>query len=112
MLLGLSACVTVPPRAVPEAGTQAGETPAAATNQPAKGLTDEQLKTLETGAGDYLLGAGDVVQLYAMDVAELNRNYVIGPDGKITVPGVGVVSLDQTLCLWVVIRQGRMEETR
>ncbi len=90
LLLGLSACVTVPPRAAPEAGGA----PSEATNQPSMGLTAEQLKTLEIGAGDYLLGAGDVVQLYAMDVAELNRNYVIGPDGKITVPGVGVVSLD------------------
>jgi len=101
LLLGLSACVTAP-RAVPAAGGKVGETSAVATNdattvvtnQPAKGLTADQLKTLEADAGDYLLGAGDVVQLYAMDVAELNRNYVIGPDGKITVPGVGVVSLD------------------
>ncbi|MEI6315246.1 MAG: SLBB domain-containing protein, partial [Syntrophus sp. (in: bacteria)] len=34
------------------------------------------------------------IQIYATDVAEINRNYVIGPDGKITLPGIGVLSLD------------------
>ena len=95
LILGLASCASTPPRTIPPAtGDAAGLAPATATNEPAKGLTSEQLKTLETEGGDYLLGSGDVVQLYAMDVAELNRRYVIGPDGKITVPGVGVVSLD------------------
>lgn len=58
------------------------------------GLTPEQLQVLDAQVGDYRLGAGDQVQLYAVDIAELNRKYVIGPDGKITVPGIGVVSLD------------------
>jgi polysaccharide biosynthesis/export protein len=57
-------------------------------------LTQEQLNLLETEIGDYRLGAGDQVEVYAMDVTELNRKYVIGPDGKITLPGIGVVSLD------------------
>jgi polysaccharide biosynthesis/export protein len=63
-------------------------------DQPSHGLTQEQLKLLETETGDYRLGAGDQIQVYAMDVAEINRKYVIGPDGKITLPGIGVVSLD------------------
>jgi len=58
------------------------------------GLTEEQLQLLEAEIGDYRLGAGDQIQIYAMDVAEINRKYVIGPDGKITLPGIGVVSLD------------------
>jgi len=95
LLLGLTACVSVPRMATPSSGSPVEGTPAATmTNQPSKALTAKQLEILEAGVGDYLLGAGDVVQLYAMDVAELNRRYVIGPDGKITVPGVGVVSLD------------------
>jgi polysaccharide biosynthesis/export protein len=64
------------------------------SDQPSRGLTEEQLQLLEAEIGDYRLGAGDLVQVYAMDVAEINRKYVIGPDGKITLPGIGVVSLD------------------
>jgi len=94
LLLGLTACVSTPPRSIPVSVAPADNASPAVTNQSGKALTPEQVTTLEAGAGDYLLGAGDVVQLYAMDVAELNRRYVIGPDGKITVPGVGVVSLD------------------
>ena len=59
-----------------------------------RGLTDEQVKDLESVRGDYHLGAGDVIQLYTLDATELNRRYAIGPDGKITVPGIGVVPLD------------------
>ena len=64
------------------------------TNAPNRRLTTEQLQSLQTELGDYKLGAGDEVQIYAMDIVELNRRYVIGPDGKITVPGFGVVMLD------------------
>jgi len=92
LLLSLSACVTPPPPAAapePVSGDTAAEAP-----KPSQGLTAEQLKILETEAGDYRLGAGDVLELYCMDVPELNRKYVLGPDGKTTLPGVGVVSLD------------------
>ena len=84
LALGLAGCATqlvLPP-------------PAAPANAPSRGLTAEQLKSLQTELGDYKLGAGDEIQIYAMDIAELNRKYVIGPDGKITVPGFGVVPLD------------------
>ena len=95
LLFGLTACVSAPQRSAPMPGNPPEDTPVAGTtNQPGNALTANQLELLEAGVGDYLLGAGDVVQLYAMDVAELNRRYVIGPDGKITVPGVGVLSLD------------------
>ena len=67
--------------------------PARAT-APSRSMSAEQLKSLQMELGDYKLGAGDEVQIYAMDIAELNRKYVIGPDGKITVPGFGVVLLD------------------
>lgn len=87
LLLGLSACVSQPPPA-PAPDADAGLT------KPSKGLSPEQLKLLETEVGDYRLGAGDVLELYCMDVPELNRRYVLGPDGKITVPGVGVIPLD------------------
>ena len=94
LLLGLTACVSTPPRAILESGGQAGDASVMATNAPGNVLVAEQLKLLETEVADYRLGAGDVVQLYALDVAELNRKYVIGPDGKIAIPGVGVMSLD------------------
>ncbi len=61
---------------------------------PNRGLSKEQLKMLETEIGDYRLGAGDVIQVYSVDVVEISRKYIIGPDGKVTLPGIGVVSLD------------------
>jgi len=68
--------------------------PAEKKDQTNQGLSPEQLKMLEVEAGDYRLGAGDKIQVYATDVAEINRTYVVGPDGKITLPGIGVLSLD------------------
>jgi len=87
LLLLVGACGT-PPRPPPDAD-KAADAP-----KPSKSLTPEQLKQLEVTVGDYRLGAGDVVELYCMDVPELDRKYPLGPDGKLTVPGVGVVSLD------------------
>lgn len=49
---------------------------------------------LET-AYEYHLGAGDIIELFANSVPEINRKYVIGPDGWISVPGVGGVNLTQ-----------------
>ena len=87
LLLGLTACSTpLPPP--PDAGK------GAEALKPSKSLTPEQLKELEIQIGDYRLGAGDVLELYCMDVPELNRKYALGPDGKLTLPGVGVLSLD------------------
>ena len=68
--------------------------PVGETEQSSRGLTKEQLKTLETEIGDYRLGAGDVIQVYSVDVVEVSRKYIIGPDGKVTLPGIGVVNLD------------------
>ncbi len=82
-----SGCSTTPLPPLPAAPSENKE-------KPSQGLTQEQLKSLETEIVDYRLGAGDKIQVYATDVAEINRNYVIGPDGKITLPGIGVLSLD------------------
>lgn len=86
LLLGLTACSStpLPPPPAPEAGG----------NKPSRGLTPEQLKQLEVEISDYRLGSGDVLEVYCMDIAELNRKYVLGPDGKMTLPGVGVVPLN------------------
>ena len=86
LLLGLGACEA--PRPFPDAD-KAVDLP-----HPATSLTPEQLKQLDVTIGDYRLGSGDVVELYCMDIPELNRKYTLGPDGKLTLPGVGVVSLD------------------
>ena len=82
-----SGCSSPPPPPLPPPAS-------AEIDETSHSLTPEQLKLLETEIGDYRLGAGDLVQVYAMDVAEINRKYVIGPDGKITLPGIGVISLD------------------
>ena len=87
LLLGLSACVAPPP--LPPEADKAAEAP-----KPSRSLTPEQLKELEVQVGDYRLGSGDVVELYCMDIPELNRRYALGPDGKLTLPGVGIISLN------------------
>jgi len=69
--------------------------PVQETEKPHSGLTKEQLKMLETEVGDYKLGAGDQIEVYSVDVVEINRKYVIGPDGKVTLPVIGVISLDR-----------------
>ena len=45
------------------------------TNAPSRSMSAEQLKSLQTELGDYKLGAGDELQIYAMDIAELKREY-------------------------------------
>ncbi len=100
VLLALLICVAgcrapvYGPAPAPDGADEAPAQVAAQTDGRAAALTAEQVAILEAEATDYRLGAGDVIELYAMDVIELNREYVIGPDGKITVPGVGVVDLD------------------
>lgn len=42
-------------------------------------------------AGDYVIGEGDVLDIYVWGVKELNVNVKVRPDGKITIPGVGDV---------------------
>jgi len=43
---------------------------------------------------EYKLSPGDIIELYSVDTPEVSRKYVIGPDGKITVPGIGVVGIE------------------
>lgn len=42
-------------------------------------------------AGDYVIGAGDVLDVYVWGVKELNVSVKVRPDGKITIPGIGDV---------------------
>jgi len=42
---------------------------------------------------EYRIGPGDVIELFATSIPEVNRKYVIGPDGQISVPGAGPVDL-------------------
>ncbi len=73
--------------------------PAAATapeNTPieAATLTPHDLAVLEAEALDYRIGAGDVLEFYSSDNPEIGRKYVVGPDGQITLPGIGVMRAD------------------
>jgi len=52
---------------------------------------DWELAKLET---EYRLSPGDIIELYSVDTPEVSRKYVIGPDGRITVPGIGVVNIE------------------
>jgi len=40
-------------------------------------------------AGDYVIGEGDVLDIFVWGVKELNVSIKVRPDGKITIPGVG-----------------------
>jgi len=40
-------------------------------------------------AGDYIIGEGDILDVYVWGVKELNVSVKVRPDGKITIPGVG-----------------------
>lgn len=42
-------------------------------------------------AGDYVIGEGDVLDIFVWGVKELNVSVKVRPDGKITIPGVGDV---------------------
>ncbi len=42
-------------------------------------------------AGDYVIGEGDVLDIYVWGVKELNVSVKVRPDGKITIPGIGDV---------------------
>lgn len=42
-------------------------------------------------AGDYIIGEGDVLDIFVWGVKELNVSAKVRPDGKITIPGIGDV---------------------
>lgn len=42
-------------------------------------------------AGDYVIGEGDLLDIYVWGVKELNVSVKVRPDGKITIPGIGDV---------------------
>ena len=42
-------------------------------------------------AGDYVIGEGDVLDVFVWGVKELNVSVKVRPDGKITIPGIGDV---------------------
>lgn len=44
-----------------------------------------------SGAADYVIGEGDVLDVFVWGVKELNVTVKVRPDGKITIPGLGDV---------------------
>lgn len=44
-----------------------------------------------TLAGDYVIGEGDLLDIFVWGVKELNVSVKVRPDGKITIPGIGDV---------------------
>ncbi len=45
----------------------------------------------QSRAGDYVIGEGDVLDVFVWGVKELNVSVKVRPDGKITIPGIGDV---------------------
>lgn len=44
---------------------------------------------VQSHAGDYVIGEGDVLDIFVWGVKELNVTVKVRPDGKITIPGLG-----------------------
>jgi len=42
-------------------------------------------------AGDYVIGEGDILDVFVWGIKELNVSVKVRPDGKITIPGIGDV---------------------
>lgn len=42
-------------------------------------------------AGDYVIGEGDVLDIFVWGIKELNVSVKVRPDGKVTIPGIGDV---------------------
>lgn len=45
----------------------------------------------QSHAGDYVIGEGDVLDIFVWGIKELNVSVKVRPDGKITIPGIGDV---------------------
>ena len=59
---------------------------------------------------EYRLGPGDVIELFATSTPEINRTYVLGPDGRVSVPGIGDVDLtDKTRSEAARVISGRLD---
>jgi polysaccharide biosynthesis/export protein len=85
-LMLAAGCASPPSSPVPTA-------PVAHTNEDrVAGTPPPPIDSLDA-AYEYRIGPGDVIALFATAIPEINRKYVIGPDGKISVPGVGGVDL-------------------
>lgn len=87
----LAACAsTAPPRA---AGADGAFKPVQRA-EAAPLLSKEDLALLEESANPiYRIGSGDVVRLDVLGRPEVSGKHVVGPDGKITVPLIGDVSV-------------------
>jgi len=58
-------------------------------------LSEEDIRLLETEQAEYRLGPGDVIEVLAAGMPEIARQYIIGPDGQITLPVAGVARLER-----------------
>jgi len=58
-----------------------------------RGITEQQADHLEAFEDEYRLGAGDVVELFSSNNPQLSREYRVGPDGKFTLPVLGIVDV-------------------
>ncbi len=87
----LAACAsTAPPRA---AGADGAFKPVQRA-EAAPLLSKEDLALLEESANPiYRIGSGDVLRLDVLGRPEVSGKHVVGPDGKITVPLIGDVSV-------------------
>ena len=92
----LAACSTAPkPPAGAAAGTDATVFKPTAKAETAPLLSKEELALLEESVNPvYRIGSGDVVRLDVYGRPEVSGKHVVGPDGRITVPLVGDVLLN------------------
>jgi polysaccharide biosynthesis/export protein len=98
-MAGITACLALCPHPLFAQQTNAPyeiASAAAPIITSADSSTDQQHVTssFEPGAADeYTMDDGDEVHIDVSGRAELTGNYVLGPDGRITIPSVGTVDL-------------------
>jgi polysaccharide export outer membrane protein len=89
ILLGMGGCASKPEEAGKAVAVSVEEEPLTVENAAAP---NEVLEGLEPR--DYRIGPGDVVELVALAVPEISREYTVGPDGKISIPILGVIDAE------------------
>lgn len=80
----------VPGQELAASGASRAASPAAPVSTPAAAAID---RTRAAVSPDYLVGAGDVLNLVVWHEKELSTAVVVRPDGKVTIPLVGEVQV-------------------
>lgn len=86
-----TSAVTAISNSLPPMVTNASSDDATGPTDNADPWPDMDRAALGTEPPEYLIGGGDVIELVSTATERINREYMVGPDGRITVPQLGVL---------------------